>query len=87
MNLKILLTTDCHSFSFSHAVRNDVLVLVHQIQFFHSITFYEFLKIIFPIFCLVFGCVFCPILSVCLYSQLFVSWFILYSLCVNIICI
>jgi len=39
MSLQILLTTDCHSFSCSHAVTNEVLVFVLQIQFFHSITF------------------------------------------------
>jgi len=37
-SLQILLTTDCHSFSCSHAVTNEVLVFVLQIQFFRSIT-------------------------------------------------
>jgi len=40
MSLQILLTTDCHSFSCSHAVTNVVLVFILQIQFFCSINLF-----------------------------------------------
>jgi len=34
MSLQILLAIDCHSFSCSHTVTNEVLVFIFQIQFF-----------------------------------------------------